>query len=61
MHNQPKQTRHHRGKRAPESSTVSRKKPYGTPRLVVYGDLREITMVKGGSKGDGGGTPQTRV
>ncbi len=42
-----------------------RRKPYRSPRLVVYGDLRRLTkmfaMAKGGAKGDGGGVPMTRV
>ena len=28
------------------------KKPYVSPRLVVYGDLRLLTMSKGGTRGD---------
>jgi hypothetical protein len=30
------------------------RKPYRTPRLVVYGDLRRITGAKGGISTDGG-------
>jgi len=30
------------------------KKPYRTPHLVVYGDLRRITGAKGGVSTDGG-------
>lgn len=37
------------------------RKPYRSPRLVVYGDLRRLTMVKGGTKGDGGGKPATKA
>ena len=37
------------------------KKTYRSPRLVVYGDLRRLTMAKGGTKGDGGGKPATRA
>jgi hypothetical protein len=29
-------------------STPSGKRPYRTPQLKVYGDLRQITMQKGG-------------
>ena len=36
-----------------------RKKPYRKPRLVEYGDLQKITMVKGGNRGDGA-LPATR-
>ena len=37
------------------------KKPYRTPRLVVHGDLRRLTMAKGGTKGDGAGQPRTKA
>ncbi len=43
-----------------------RRKPYRSPRLIVYGDLRRLTKMmppapKFGAKGDGGGTPMTRL
>jgi hypothetical protein len=31
------------------------KRPYRSPRLTTYGNLREIALVKGGTKNDGGG------
>ena len=37
-----------------------KKKPYRTPRLVEYGDLRTITRAKGGNMDDGTGEPPTR-
>jgi hypothetical protein len=37
------------------------KKPYNSPRLVVHGDLRQITQAKGGSSRDGIGVPRTKV
>lgn len=37
------------------------KKPYRPPRLVVHGDLRHLTMTKGGSAADGSGKPRTKV
>jgi len=37
------------------------KKPYNPPKLVVYGNLRELTMAKGGAKNDGGGKPATKL
>ncbi|RPI57047.1 MAG: lasso RiPP family leader peptide-containing protein [Acidobacteria bacterium] len=37
-----------------------RKKPYHPPRLVEYGDLRKITLGKGGNMTDGTGRPATR-
>lgn len=36
------------------------KKPYRTPRLVEYGDLRTITRGKGGNMDDGTGEAPTR-
>ena len=45
-------------KSTPRSQT---KKPYRTPRLVVHGDLRRLTMAKGGAKNDGGGVPRTKA
>jgi hypothetical protein len=44
---------------APEH--VKRGKPYRTPRLLEYGDLRKITTAsKGADMDDGGGAPVTR-
>lgn len=37
-----------------------KKKTYRQPQLVVYGDLRRLTMAKGGTKSDGG-KPATRT
>jgi len=42
---------------APEQT----KRPYRTPRLITYGNLRELALAKGGVRGDGGGTPPSRV
>jgi hypothetical protein len=36
------------------------RKPYHTPRLKDYGDLRRIVRVKPGTKGDGAGVPATK-
>ena len=36
------------------------KKPYRPPRLVVYGDLRRLTMAKGGTRSDGVGVAKSR-
>lgn len=41
--------------------TTEKRKPYRAPRLTVYGDLRRLTMAKGGGKSDGGGKPATRT
>ncbi|MFQ5946351.1 MAG: lasso RiPP family leader peptide-containing protein [Anaerolineae bacterium] len=44
-----------------KSKTARTKKTtYRPPRLVVYGDLRRLTMAKGGTSGDGGGKPKTK-
>lgn len=40
------------------------KKPYRSPRLVVYGDLRRLTLMpaqKRGTSSDGGGIPKTKL
>jgi hypothetical protein len=47
-----------RKKRAPKRTT---KRPYRAPTLTTHGDLRTMTLAKGGSNGDGGGAPKTRV
>lgn len=38
----------------------STKKPYRPPRLIVHGDLRRLTMAKGGGANDGIGKPRTK-
>lgn len=38
-----------------------KKKPYRSPRIVVYGDLHRLTMAKGGKKSDGGGVPKSKA
>lgn len=43
---------------------VSNKKPYHPPKLSRYGTLREVTKgggAKGGSRGDGGQNPPTKL
>ena len=40
-----------------ERQRVVEKKPYATPRLVVYGDLRTITENRRRSGADGGVPP----
>jgi len=42
------------------ASSTPEKKPYHTPRLVEYGDLRTITRAKGGNMEDGVGADATR-
>lgn len=36
------------------------KKAYSSPRLVIYGDLRRLTMAKGGPKAEAG-LPKTKT
>ena len=36
------------------------KRPYRTPRLTTYGDLRKIALAKAGNKNDGASKPSTR-
>jgi hypothetical protein len=38
-----------------------RKRPYRRPRLVKYGNLRELAMAKSGVKADGPGAPVSKV
>ena len=46
----------------PERKREDQKKPYRTPRLVAYGNLRDITLVKGGLRSDGNPVnPATKV
>ncbi len=37
------------------------KKPYRPPRITVYGNLRRLTLAKGGTQNDGGGKPRTKA
>lgn len=41
-------------------TTRQTKKPYRPPRLTVYGDLRRLTMAKGGNRSDSG-APKTKT
>jgi hypothetical protein len=45
-----------------KATTDPNRKPYHSPRLVVYGDLPHLTMpAKRGSRNDGGGEPKTKM
>jgi hypothetical protein len=47
---------------APKPATDPKRKPYQSPRFVVYGDLARLTMAtKGGSRNDGGGLPKSKA
>jgi hypothetical protein len=37
-----------------------KKRPYRTPKLMVHGDLKRLTLGKAGSQNDGSGKPKTR-
>lgn len=43
-----------------QTSTAPQKKPYSTPKLVVYGDLASMTAGVGGTKSDNGQGQNTR-
>jgi hypothetical protein len=46
----------------PASTTAPRRKPYQSPKLVVYGNLsRLVAMAKPGTRGDGAGNPKTKT
>ncbi len=44
-----------------KSKADRKKKPYHSPRLVVYGDFRTLTRAKGGGANDGGSKPRTKA
>ncbi len=46
-------------KRDPHEAVPS-KKTYRSPRLVIHGDLRTLTKVKGGNSPDGGNPSGTK-
>ena len=37
------------------------KRPYRTPQLTTYGNLRELALAKAGAKGDGCGNPPSKM
>ena len=46
---------------APNSDTANQvAKTYQTPRLVVYGNLSQMTMVKSGTRADNSPPPATK-
>ena len=38
-----------------------KKRPYRTPKLITHGNLRTMTLAKGGALGDGASVPKSRV
>jgi hypothetical protein len=56
-----KQSEREGASRGPNDGAASHgKKPYRSPHLTVYGDLRRIAMQKGGTLSDGKGFPATK-
>jgi hypothetical protein len=49
------------GRPAQKETAGQPKRSYRRPRLVMYGNLRELALAKGGAKGDGGGTPPSKA
>jgi hypothetical protein len=48
--------------RSPEDKPAAQsKKVYRTPRLVTYGNVRDLALGTGGGKGDGVGAPKSRA
>ena len=47
-------------KKKSTAKAATGKKPYRTPKLVVHGDLRDITRAKNGGSSDGSGKPHTK-
>jgi len=47
--------------RRPAATRHAKRRPYRTPNLTVHGDLKTLTMAKGGNFNDGTGKPRTRT
>ena len=45
-----------------EGAKQAERRPYQSPRLVVYGNLPKlVAMAKPGARADGGGLPKTKT
>ena len=44
-----------------DTPAAQSKKLYRTPRLVTYGNLRDLSLGSGGGKNDGVGNPKSRA
>ena len=44
-----------------EDAQPPKKRPYTAPTLTRHGDLRTMTLAKGGNKDDGVGVPKTQT
>jgi hypothetical protein len=49
------------GEVPPVTKPARQKRPYRTPRLTSYGDFHKLTLAKGGTLGDTGVKPNTRL
>ena len=49
------------GRSAGTSASPKSKKLYRTPRLVTYGNVRDLALGTGGGKSDGVGAPKSRA
>jgi hypothetical protein len=49
------------GRSAGDRPAAQSKKVYRTPRLVTYGNLRDLSLGAGGGKSDGAGPPRSRA
>jgi len=47
------------GRSTGDAPPAQSKKPYRTPRLVIYGNLRDLSLGTGGGKGDGPIVPKS--
>ena len=49
-------------KSEPDRDSARPKRPYRAPRLITYGNLRELALAKGGMKNDAGqGNPDSKM
>jgi hypothetical protein len=48
------------GRAAHNTPATQSKKSYRPPRLVTYGNLRDLSLGTAGAKGDGGANPKSR-
>ena len=50
------------GRREQDDAKAKSKRPYKTPHLTTYGNLRQLSLQKDGTKTDGGtGNPKSRM
>ena len=46
--------------RKKDAAQQAKNRPYGTPEFAVHGDLKTLTLAKGGASADGAGKPRTK-